>query len=109
MNDTLVMPPLRRIDRTDQVLGVLAAVAFGVILLIFAPVLSTPGTVDSLTVRNTGAWAVNIDVEGSDGSGWLPLGVAEAGTSTFPDVIDAGAAASPPVTPRTCACAPPTA
>jgi hypothetical protein len=91
VNDTLVMAHRPRIDRTDRWLAALAAVVFALIVGIFIPVLGSPATVDHLTIENRGTWSVNVSIQGSDPSDWLPLGEATAGDTTIPDVIDPGA------------------
>jgi hypothetical protein len=91
VNDTLVMPHRPRIDRTDRWLAALGVVVFALVVGLFTPVLSSPATVAQLTIDNRGTWPVNVSIQGSDPSDWLPLGEATVGQTDIPDVIDPGA------------------
>jgi hypothetical protein len=90
VNDTLVMPHRPRIDRTDRWLAALGVVVFALIVALFTPVLASPATVTQLTIDNRGTWPVDVSIQGSDSSDWLPLGGATVGRTDIPDVIDPG-------------------
>ncbi len=90
MNDTLVMVPRSRNDRTDRILALVGIAAFAVLFLIFTPVLTSPSTIDQITIRNGTSYPIDVAVVGTSSADWLPLGTADTGDSQFSDVLDPG-------------------
>lgn len=75
----------------DVVTLVVAAVLFGVCLMVVAPSLQVPAAVDRLSIRNPHPWSITVEVTNAHRDGWLRLGVAEPeSTRAFEAVMDQG-------------------
>ncbi len=81
-------PGLRRLLRSDVVVGVVAAV---VVLVAAIVLLDEPDRVARLTITNRSEYEVDVSVASAGHRSWLLLpGVAVNGTSEYHDVLDQG-------------------
>jgi len=90
-----LMPPrprLLREARSADVLGIIAVVAFCLlVLLVIVPALQGPSYIDELTIENPHQWHVNVDASDSSRDGWVSIGpLSRESTVTVQGVIDQG-------------------
>lgn len=84
-------PRSERASPADALTVLLAAVGFGLVLLVVAPALDVPDHVDQISVDNPHPWPVHVAASQPGGGGWAGVGPVDQGDErTFQTVIDQG-------------------
>jgi len=88
---TATSRPVRSPGHKISVSRILVLAVTAIVLAAMIKLLAVPSVVDRITVENSTKSSVTVNVTGHKRDGWMPVGLAPAGTATvFQRVIDQG-------------------